>query len=532
MMILRAIYKQISENRPVRLLELKGRQQGSSTGIAAYCFLRAICQPNTNALVITEEKGGSAANIFGMYERFLDALPFDLKKQLTRQGQYMKLAKPLNSSIKVEGEKNVTSFTFQIVHLSEAAFFQNLGKTLSMLYQTVPDNPDTFICLETTANRYGDDFHTEWERASEGKSDFYPLFVPWYCHDEYASPFAKDDERKQFERSLSDTDDSPYGNEEQVALIYPELTMENMKWRRHAIRNRCQGSVIEFNRQYPCSPEDAFHKSSSTIFDLAFLRKARSEYIFEPSPRTTLVGSPSGLQQLDDPEGIIQIWYPPEPYAEYVIGSDHAEGLDGRDFSAAIVLQRMPLRMVAKLRGFDGRQVSIDEFTEQLQLLGRYYNSAWICPENNADGGTVIALLQDKYEYQELVSERDLGVVNSNRLGWRNQSNTRRRGVGMVQEAFHADEIEIPCLQTLNEAMNFVTINGKPQAIKKGKSRKPGEPETGFYDDLVFSLVGALYAEHSRPAPKSKKYLESQFHSQRFREVSFLEKTDHWSKYV
>ena len=218
-MILRAIYTQISEKRPVRLLELKGRQQGSSTGIAAYCFLRAICQPNTNALVITEEKGGSAANIFGMYERFFESLPFELKKQLTRQGQYMKFAKPLNSSIKVEGEKNVTSFTFQIVHLSEAAFFQNLGKTLSMLYQTVPDNPDTFICLETTANRYGDDFHTEWERAAEGKSDFYPLFVPWYYHDEYTSPFKADEDKETFERTLADSDDSQYGNEEQILLM-------------------------------------------------------------------------------------------------------------------------------------------------------------------------------------------------------------------------------------------------------------------------------------------------------------------------
>ena len=80
--------------------------------------------------------------------------------------------------------------------------------------------------------------------------------------------------------------------------------------------------------------------------------------------------------------------------------------------------------------------------------------------------------------------------------------------------------------------MNFVTINGKPQAIKKGKARKPGEPETGFYDDLVFSLVGALYAEHSRPTAKSKKYLESQFHSSRFREVNLPEKNDHWTKYA
>jgi hypothetical protein len=203
----------VNEGKPVRLLELKGRQQGSSTGIGAYCFLRAICEPQTNALIITEEKGGSAANIYSMYERFYSNLPLDLDRESTRMGQFMKFGDPVGSTIKVEGEKNVTSFTFQVVHLSEAAFFQNLGKTLSMLYQTVPDNPDTFICLETTANRYGDDFHTEWERANEGKSDFCALFVPWYYHEEYSSPFADENERELFKNHLSDSSDSVYGNE-------------------------------------------------------------------------------------------------------------------------------------------------------------------------------------------------------------------------------------------------------------------------------------------------------------------------------
>jgi len=532
LMVLQAIYKQISEGKPVRLLELKGRQQGSSTGIGAYCFLRAICEPQTNALIITEEKGGSAANIYAMYERFYENLPLDLDRESTRMGQFMKFASPVGSTIKVEGEKNVTSFTFQIVHLSEAAFFQNLGKTLSMLYQTVPDNPDTFVCLETTANRYGDDFHTEWERASEGKSDFYALFVPWYYHEEYTTPFIGREEKKRFEKGLSDSNESVYGNEWYLMEIYPELTMENMKWRRHAIRNRCQGSVVEFNRQYPCSPEDAFHKSTNTIFDMSYLQKALRDYVFEPTDRGTLMEEPAGLQFADDPEGIVQIFYPPEPHTEYVMGSDHAEGLDGRDYSAAIILQRMPLRMCAKIRGFDGRQVSIDEFTEQMYYLAMFYGHAWICPENNADGGTVVSLLQEKWEYTEIIAERDLGVVNSNRFGWRNQSNTRRRGVGMLQEAVHADEIEIPCQQTLRECMNFHTVNGKPQAIKKGKARKQGEPEDGFYDDLIFALIGGLFAHQSRPAPRSRKYFERQFEESRFRELSIMQNNDHWTKYA
>ncbi len=102
--------------------------------------------------------------------------------------------------------------------------------------------------------------------------------------------------------------------------IYPELTLENMKWRRHAIRNRCQGSVVEFNRQYPCSPEDAFHKSTNTIFDMSYLQKALRDYIFEPTERGTLMEEPAGLQFVDDPEGIVQIFYPPEPHTEYVMG--------------------------------------------------------------------------------------------------------------------------------------------------------------------------------------------------------------------
>ena len=34
-----------SEGKPIRIIALKGRQQGSSTGIGAYCFLRALCDP-------------------------------------------------------------------------------------------------------------------------------------------------------------------------------------------------------------------------------------------------------------------------------------------------------------------------------------------------------------------------------------------------------------------------------------------------------------------------------------------------------
>ena len=105
---------------------------------------------------------------------------------------------------------------------------------------------------------------------------------------------------------------------------------------------------------------------------MSYLQKALRQYVFEPVNRGMITEEPAGLQFKDDPEGITQIFYPPEPHTEYVMGSDHAEGLDGRDYSAAIVLQRLPLRMVAKIRGYDGRQVSIDEFAEQMYYLALF----------------------------------------------------------------------------------------------------------------------------------------------------------------
>ena len=266
--IIEMAYKMSAEGRAVRILELKGRQQGSSTGIGAYCFLRTICEANTNALIITEEKSGSARNIFSVYKRFADNLPFEIARDFTREGTLLKFSDPLNSQIRVEGEKKITSFTYNLVHCSEAAFFTALSETLAMLYQTVPDNQDTAIFLETTANQHGDDFYQEWIRAVEEKSDFEALFIPWFDHDEYCTPFPNQDEAELFKEGLSDNTESPYGDEVVLLEAYG-LSLEALNWRRAAIRNRCQGSLDEFDRQYPSTWETAFKTAALSIFDMA-----------------------------------------------------------------------------------------------------------------------------------------------------------------------------------------------------------------------------------------------------------------------
>ena len=503
--IIEMAYKMSAEGRAVRILELKGRQQGSSTGIGAYCFLRTICEANTNALIITEEKSGSARNIFSVYKRFADNLPFEIARDFTREGTLLKFSDPLNSQIRVEGEKKITSFTYNLVHCSEAAFFTALSETLAMLYQTVPDNQDTAIFLETTANQHGDDFYQEWIRAVEEKSDFEALFIPWFDHDEYCTPFPNQDEAELFKEGLSDNTESPYGDEVVLLEAYG-LSLEALNWRRAAIRNRCQGSLDEFDRQYPSTWETAFKTAALSIFDMARIDNLRGRSPQEPA-LGTLFDMHGSVQFRPQQNGIVTMHKPPEVdyFSGYVIGADVAEGLDTGDFSCAVVMKRLPMEIVAVLKGRDGRQVDIDEFVDQIRMMSLYYEDARVLVESNADGGSVNRLLTER-GCQHVLREKDVGLSGSERLGWRNTSTSRRMGVALLQTAFNSGELELWNEDVLSEFSTFVTINGRPQAINKRKKRVQGQTRTGFFDDGVFACIGAVLAHEGLPAPRPNRW--------------------------
>jgi hypothetical protein len=64
----------------------------------------------------------------------------------------------------------------QALHCSEVAYWPDAAGTLLSLRQTVADEPNTFVILESTANGIGDVLHEEWERAVSGESGYIALF--------------------------------------------------------------------------------------------------------------------------------------------------------------------------------------------------------------------------------------------------------------------------------------------------------------------------------------------------------------------
>ena len=64
------------------------------------------------------------------------------------------------------------SATAQMLHASEAAFWDNLPAQFASLMQTVPDLPGTEVIIESTANGYND-FHTLWRKSGIRRKRFY-----------------------------------------------------------------------------------------------------------------------------------------------------------------------------------------------------------------------------------------------------------------------------------------------------------------------------------------------------------------------
>ena len=80
------------------------------------------------------------------------------------------------------------SDTLTNVHISEYAFWpKNKAELLLGIMQAVPDEPDTMVVIESTANGY-DHFKALWDGAQRGENGWTPVFLPWYLEQGYRKP--------------------------------------------------------------------------------------------------------------------------------------------------------------------------------------------------------------------------------------------------------------------------------------------------------------------------------------------------------
>lgn len=266
---------------------------------------------------------------------------------------------------------------------------------MNAVMQAIPDNPGTIVFLESTANGLGGDgeyFYNLIQDAMAKKTDFELIFLPWYLMPEYSLAFDFGEEKTQLETTLNDYENSIQRRH--------DLTLEQLHWRRWAVKNKCGGDLNKFKQEYPITIEEAFAASSRTVISKEIIEEQR-KFIREP------------VQELD---GVLYYAHMKSD-RYYSLDADPAEGI-GQDDSAFTVIDRMTGREVAH---FASNQIPPDIFAKKIMKVAEYFNDAIVVLEINNHGLAVLNELT-RLEYMMIFRQRYHDKVSNQwtrRLGWK-----------------------------------------------------------------------------------------------------------------
>lgn len=173
----------------VRALIPKARRMGVSTYIGSRFFHRTVSKKGTRAHVVAH-RSDSASNLFREVKLFHECLPEEWRPQVSTSNARELIFDKLQSVYKVssaEGGNIGRSDDTHLLHMSEAAFFDNTEDLSSGIMQTVLDQPGTEIAQESTGNGSSGMFFSMCEQAHhERNTGLWRIhFLPWTVMPEY-----------------------------------------------------------------------------------------------------------------------------------------------------------------------------------------------------------------------------------------------------------------------------------------------------------------------------------------------------------
>lgn len=489
--ILNDIISDLEKNKkPVRIIILKARQMGLSTYSEGYIFKKTSTQRYKKGTIIAHEDKASQ-NLYNMYRTFYDNLPSIVQPMIRRsnsqemlfenptQDQEEKRINPgLSSKVMVSTAKNVNtgrSATIHYLHMSEVAFWDNPDVLCLGLLQCVPRVINSAVIIESTANGVGDWFYNTWQLAEKGENAFIPVFLPWFIQDEYSEEFETENERIAFENSLDDYEKwlLEYANNLSLGKYKCSLTLEQLKWRRYAIKNLCNNDTEQFQQEYPATAEEAFVASGRPRFDI----KALKEYLLNTKEgiRGYLRNICGVVSFIEDPKGYVTIYKEPNPNKYYCVGADVAEGLEKGDYSVGIVGSD-ELNIDAIWHG----HIDPDLFGKELVNLATFYNQAYLGVESNNHGLTTLkAILREDYMniYYSKMHDKATDKITQ-KIGWVTSNKTKPLMIDKLAEFVREKYLGIPSKLIVKEMLSYVID-------EKGKTNA----QEGSHDDTVMATA-------------------------------------------
>lgn len=286
-----AIEKQIAETGRVRVLILKGRQQGISTYVGGRYYKKTSTTPGYLAYIVTHEDQATQ-NLFRMTRRFHENnLPDFTPVTGVANANELQFSR-LDSGYKIAtaGAKTAgRSSTIQLAHLSEFDFWPEASadEVFTGIMEAVPDADGTEVIIESTADKPGGRFHRAWKAAKRGDSNFMALFIPWFVHDEYRKTpppgWIPPSNFKDYELLHGLKRDQTYWAWDKNRDMALTLGLPNDEF------------CIKFKREYPATDIEAFETAGddlARVFPAEWIKKAQARWL---ANRNQPLGPMTGL---------------------------------------------------------------------------------------------------------------------------------------------------------------------------------------------------------------------------------------------
>jgi hypothetical protein len=479
---------------PVKLLILKGRQQGMSTLCQMLIAHRMLTQPGVRCLTVGHNLA-AVHELYGKFDRCLRQLPDFLKPDIEpggERGRRMKLDDPHRSSYRADSAHDPEGvgrgMTIQVAHLTEVPQWSKPEETMQAVLATIPDTPQTLILVETTAKGASGWFYETWmdaqRKLARGEEpEFYPVFVPWFKTKRYArkrrpGEAALDKRERAFRDKYGITNDQAYWYRDQKQRYGERVTEE-----------------------YPSCWEEAFLSSGMPFFRREQLAWYREERRRKPDATGYFHVYPGTDRAAFRKEAFAHthVFEAPNHDHRYVVGIDFASGR-AKDSSAIIVIDADAKKVVATHQS----KLLPDDVVTEAMCLGRWYSTgpagmrtpALLVPERNGIGQTLVDRLVR--EYPRIYRDRDGAAVRQKaaaRYGWVTSHGNRKWLLEEMARHVHDKSIDIPCGRLLDEMTTFVytTDEGSHAAA-----------QSGCHDDLVMAFAIAIRGLSATPARNPK----------------------------
>lgn len=200
----------------------------------------------------------------------------------------------------------------------------------------------------------------------------------------------------------------------------------------------------------------------------------------------------SSIRFMEDEQGAITIYAPPQRRVPYVIGGDIAEG--GHDACVGQVLNNITGEQVAVYH----ERTDTDLYAKQMYCLGKHYNNALEAIETNFDLHPVKELQRLGYHRQfkrEVID--DITQQKQHRYGFMTTKVTRPVIIAELVEIVRESVNLINDIETLEEMLTFArNETGKPEALE------------GAHDDRVLALAIAYNARSQQSMTLEHEYTE------------------------